>query len=401
MRHVIVCDAHNEPAALAELSRSGVVSSDRIIVLSSRRGNPVENGGVLNIPLKWALNDAGSRHWQYEHMVRKATTLAAGIRSSQLFGGINDLLINIDASDPDVIDLRYLGGFGRGLGRKCALRFPGRKVLTYPEAYARDEATARWRTYDPSALVSIVLPVYNGARYLGFSIESCLKQTHRNLELIIVDDCSTDETPAIISKYADLDWRLKHVRNERNLGLPESLNVGFGIALGQFLTWTSDDNLYAPTAIEYMVQQLCTFSKVGLVYCASHIIDEAGRMLELRYTMPPTAFIRENVVGGCFMYRREVMEAVGQYRPIYRYAEDFDFWIRACLRFPAKFSLEPLYFYRHHGASLTSSHRKKWKLLKARLLLEHFGSGRNQIKLPGADQAIPEAPRGPFGSSGS
>src|SRR5215469_13485194 len=59
----------------------------------------------------------------------------------------------------------------------------------------------------------------------------------------------------------------------------------------------------------------------------------------------------------CFLYRREVMDAVGPYRAEYRYAEDWDFFIRACLKFSAKAYFQPCYFYRHHGSSLTSAHR--------------------------------------------
>ena len=233
MRHLVLCDAGNEAAIIAELLRGEVLSTDRMIVLSSRRGMPTDSGSVLNVPLRWALNEAGSRYWRYKHMMRKAVTLATGIRGSRLFGGIEDLLINIDACDPDVIDLRTLGDFAGLLGRECASRFPGRRVLTLPESRIGDESPAQWRTYDRTALVSIVLPVHNGARFLALSIESCLQQTHRNIELIIVDDCSSDSTPEIIRKYADMDDRVKQLRNEPNRGLPESLNVGFGNAHGR------------------------------------------------------------------------------------------------------------------------------------------------------------------------
>ena len=244
--------------------------------------------------------------------------------------------------------------------------YPGRKVVISPSEYTYDESAASWRTYDPTALVSLVLPVYNGTKYLSLSIESCLAQTHRNLELIVVDDGSVDNTPDIINRFSEVDTRIKHVRNEINLGLPESLNRGFQLATGRFMTWTSDDNLYTPTAIEYMVQQLCTYTEVGLVYCGMHCIDENGdKMAPLGFgpTRPPAELARRNVVLACFMYRREVMDAIGNYRPDYRYVEDYDFFIRASIRFPAKFYFEPCYLYRFHGGSLTSAHHQKYKVL--------------------------------------
>lgn len=98
-----------------------------------------------------------------------------------------------------------------------------------------------------SPKVSIVLPTYNGARYLRQSIDSCLGQTYRNLELIVVDDASTDTTPEIIRSYQDP--RIRVIRHEKSKMLPESLNTGFRAVSGDYLTWTSDDNYYVPEAI--------------------------------------------------------------------------------------------------------------------------------------------------------
>src|SRR3989338_10314783 len=102
--------------------------------------------------------------------------------------------------------------------------------------------------------VSIVLPTYNGARYLRQSIDSCLSQTYKNIELIIVDDCSTDETPDIVHSYNDP--RIRYVRNKTNQRLPRSLNIGFALTTAEYLTWTSDDNEFLPQAIETMLKVL-------------------------------------------------------------------------------------------------------------------------------------------------
>src|SRR5436190_21740360 len=92
--------------------------------------------------------------------------------------------------------------------------------------------------------VSIVLPTYNRAKYLKLSIDSCLIQTFKDFELIIVDDCSKDETPQTIKSYTDP--RIRYHRNESNQRLPRSLNIGFSLAKGEYLTWTSDDNFFLP-----------------------------------------------------------------------------------------------------------------------------------------------------------
>jgi len=374
MRYVVVCDAADESAVIVEARKRLDRSSGRIVVLSPRRGEAFEANGVLSVPMQFALQDAGEPNWRRKHRVRKSIAIAAGLRSARFFDNIEDLLVNIEACDPDVVDLGELGGFGRWLRARCSRRLPGRRIITDTDhEYSHAENVAGWRSYDPTALVSIVLPVYNGEKYLGISIESCLSQTHQNLELIIVDDCSLDNTPAIVEKYAAADPRIKFVKNEENLGLPKTLNVGFKYSQGDFLTWTSDDNIYANTAIQYMVQQLCTFTEICLVYCGQHHIDDTGNRIGAHLPLPPTA--------------------LGPYRPAYRYVEDWDFFIRACLKFPAKFYFETCYSYRYHIGSLTNmlpgGLDEKWKLLGEKLYRDHFGSGHNEILVPTLDQLRP------------
>ena len=398
MRHLIVCDGTTEATIIGEATRNLGPSADRLIILSARRGSAWESGVILSIPLRWGLKNSASLHWSKQDRVKKAITLLAGLRSARWFGSLEDLLMQIDACDPDVIDLRKLGAFGEWLKPKCGLRFPGRTVIAPSDNYPLDESVASWRTYDRTALVSIVLPTYNSEKYLSLAIESCLKQTHKNFELIIVDDNSVDDTPVIIRKYAAQDPRIRYIaRREPTPGLPESLNAGFNMAQGSFLTWFQSDNLYTPTAIAYMVQQLCTFTKIGLVYCSTFHISESGNPTPPVYfspAFPPTALARWTAISGSFMYRREVMEIVGAYRPECRYFEDLDFFIRACTRVPAKFCLEPCHVYRRHNGSLTAAYSdqgRNWKLWSRQMHLEHFASGRTRIIMPTVEQLTPDS----------
>src|SRR3989338_4736656 len=111
---------------------------------------------------------------------------------------------------------------------------------------------------------SIVLPTHNGARYLRQSIDSCLSQTYKNIELIIVDDCSTDETPDIVRSCNDP--RIRYVRNKTNQRLPRSLNIGFALTTAEYLTWTSDDNQFLPEAIAVMLGFLMENESIDFVY---------------------------------------------------------------------------------------------------------------------------------------
>ncbi len=120
-------------------------------------------------------------------------------------------------------------------------------------------------------LVSIILPTYNGEKYIKKSIESCLNQTYPNIELIIVNDASKDNTAVIVKSFKDS--KIKYIKHKYNMGLPNSLNTGFTNAKGNYLTWTSDDNFYDKKAIEKMLNFLKK-KKCSFVYCDMYKFDE-------------------------------------------------------------------------------------------------------------------------------
>ncbi|MGA1840026.1 MAG: glycosyltransferase family 2 protein [bacterium] len=199
--------------------------------------------------------------------------------------------------------------------------------------------------------VSIILPTYNGADYIHESIGSCLNQTYKNLELIIVDDGSTDGTDKIVNDYKDN--RINVIKNKNNKGLPNALNIGFSQASGDFLTWTSDDNMYDKEAIEKMLHFLIE-KKCSFVYCNYYkFTDPESRSI---VNLPEKVCLETgNMIGPCFMYSRKVMESIGEYDPVTELAEDYDFWIRVAKVFSMEHISEPLYFFRVHGESLSKS----------------------------------------------
>jgi glycosyltransferase involved in cell wall biosynthesis len=228
-------------------------------------------------------------------------------------------------------------------------------------------------------LISIVLPVYNGARFLRESIDSVLAQTHRNWELLILDDCSTDETPEIAKEYAEKDPRIHYHRNEVNLKLPGNLNAGFRMARGSYLTWTSDDNRFRPMALEKMLAALKQHN-AHLAYASYQVIDEDGNDTFVMNVDPRGAehILGSNVVGACFLYTREVYEKVGEYDTTLFLVEDFDYWQRVFMKFPGIAIQEVLYDYRQHGGSLTSTKNQKryGEVLEKMLVTNRPGFGR-------------------------
>lgn len=208
-------------------------------------------------------------------------------------------------------------------------------------------------------LISIVLPVYNGEKYLRESIESVIAQTYQAWELLIMDDCSTDGSAEIAKEYEAKDSRIHYYRNERNLRLPRNLNRGFSLAKGDYLTWTSDDNRYKPQAIEKMHAALVS-ADAQFVFASCRIID--GDDKEVEYIMVSESskkkLVGMNPVGACFLYTRKAYETAGEYDPEVALVEDFDYWQRVYTRFGAVTLEEILYEYRWHDGALTSTMRK-------------------------------------------
>ena len=225
-------------------------------------------------------------------------------------------------------------------------------------------------------LVSIVLPTYNGSRYLRESIESCIAQTYARWELIIVDDKSTDSTPTIAEEYARRDTRIRVIRHKVNRKLPGALNTGFRATKGDLLTWTSDDNAYEPEALEVMIGHLTAHADVDFVNCDVKLIDEHGNFLKLRNLQPPAHPHDVACLGACFLYRRHVYEALGDYAEDMFLAEDFEYWLRARNRYRVDFLADKSpYRYREHGAAL-SSRKAEVQLQIARARAKHTSDQR-------------------------
>jgi glycosyltransferase involved in cell wall biosynthesis len=181
-----------------------------------------------------------------------------------------------------------------------------------------------------------------------------LNQTFDPWELIIVDDGSTDDSISTISEYLQKDNRIKLVRHQTNKKLPAALNTGFALANGIFHTWTSDDNMYRPEALEVMVRFLEAHPETHVVYTDFSIIDEDNRFIKRVEVPPSRELIRGNCIGPCFLCRHHIKNVVGTYSENLFLAEDYDFWLRVSIHFNMTPLHEDLYSYRWHKESLTS-----------------------------------------------
>lgn len=224
--------------------------------------------------------------------------------------------------------------------------------------------------------ISIVLPSYNRADYLTKAIESCLAQTCEDFELIIVDDCSGDNSFEVASSYAANDHRIKVFRNAINKKLPATLNIGFAEAKGEYLTWISDDNIFGEGALRKMSDVLDAIPDIGLVYADYTLIDEDGVVGKRLHQESPDYLPIRDCVGACFLYRADVAAKVGGYDEELFLTEDYDYWLRCGLVTKLFHIEESLYFYRTHKGSLTQVRKEDIKVAKI-LLKERYGSRYN------------------------
>lgn len=230
--------------------------------------------------------------------------------------------------------------------------------------------------YQPK-LVSIVVPCFDSADFIRQALDSILSQTYTDLEVIALNDGSSDETGAILDAYARSDRRVT-VLHQDNQQLPRTLSRGFRLARGEFLTWTSADNRLKPTCIAKMVDALERHPDWDMLYANYDMIGEGGEPLRGTtwldaYQVPlgsehiclpsDTAELNvwpNNYIGGAFLYRARVAWLLGDYSPARFLMEDYDYWMRVnellTLRH-ADFD-DYVYEYRVHNRSLTSKDRE-------------------------------------------
>lgn len=211
-------------------------------------------------------------------------------------------------------------------------------------------------------LVSVIMPNYNGAKFIRSAVESVIYQTFPYWELIIVDDCSTDESICIIEGFLKLDNRITLIKNDINSGVAFSRNRGIKSAKGKFISFLDSDDLWLPNKLE---KQLDFIFKNGakIVYSAYDVIDENNKILG--YVLPPdkldyNKLLKSNFIGnltGLFD-----SESLGKPDVVEMGHEDFIFWLELLKKNDFAFGIiDVLARYRKKDKSLSSN---KFKALK-------------------------------------
>lgn len=191
-----------------------------------------------------------------------------------------------------------------------------------------------------SPLVSIIIPVYNGANYMRQAIDSALAQTYENLEIIVVNDGSTDngETERIALSYGD---KITYYKKE-NGGCASALNYGISKMNGQWFSWLSHDDVYSPDKVRSAVEYAAKYEN-AIICCGSMTIDADGNELPSRKAVStPTLrtaeeqfrlFMSGQALNGCaLLIPKAALDAAGPFSTDYIYILDWMYWIELSLQ---------------------------------------------------------------------
>ncbi|MEK7195139.1 MAG: glycosyltransferase [Patescibacteria group bacterium] len=184
-------------------------------------------------------------------------------------------------------------------------------------------------------LVSIIIPAYNAANYVKEAIDSALSQIYHNIEIIVVDDGSTDDTKKILEPYVRGN-KIKYIY-QGNKGLSGARNTGIKDSLGEYVALLDTDDIFLPEKIEKQVEHLETDPACDVSYCdLYHFWDERpSELMKLNYRyysghdVLPNLLERSFIAPVTVVFRRKVFEKYGYFdEAIRQYAEDFEFWLR-------------------------------------------------------------------------
>jgi glycosyltransferase involved in cell wall biosynthesis len=224
-------------------------------------------------------------------------------------------------------------------------------------------------------LVSVVIPAYNAEAFLGETLDSVLAQTYPNLEVIVVDDGSTDATPQLLEKYSD---RIRVLR-QANAGQAAARNYGAREAHGELLAFLDSDDLWDPDKIARQVALLARFPTALAVYCDHRTIDARGQPIASNaaqgYPRPSGDILRALLLGPCIitpglvLLRRHAFDMTSGFdeTPLMRGHEDYALWLRLATQGSFVYSPDTLVSYRRHKQQATRQKHYEMHMARAKL----------------------------------
>jgi len=206
-------------------------------------------------------------------------------------------------------------------------------------------------------------------------MESLLNQTYKNLEIIVVDDCSTDSSQQILGHYSHIP-NLRIVLLKENRGYANASNLGVGLSRGEFIMIAECDDYNEPEHIETLLNNLVDADNIGVAYCRSNIVDEAGSVIGNDYcgrgrsfealctrnTIIPKEMMQRFLLGSCVipnmsaaLIRKRYYESVGGLSSSYKACSDWDLWCRIAVTCDVFYVASPLNNFRTHSNTVRST----------------------------------------------
>lgn len=213
-------------------------------------------------------------------------------------------------------------------------------------------------------LVSIITPCFNSEKYVSQAIQSVISQTHQNWELLLIDDCSTDETFAILSKFSSQDARIKAFKLDKNSGAGVARNYAIQQALGNYIAFLDADDLWKPEKLEKQLRFMQT-QNIPFTFSFYETIDEAGNLKNETLTTPSKITHKQlyycNWIGNLTgIYSVDFFGKI----PIssIKKRQDWMLWLQIVKQIKTAVPVpESLAYYRVREDSISAS---KWKLIK-------------------------------------
>lgn len=242
--------------------------------------------------------------------------------------------------------------------------------------------------------VSVCLLTYNHAHFIVAVLESIRAQTHRNFDLIVSDDCSTDGTWELIQSVAQKDARVKLIRTPRNLGMAGNANFAAGFAVGEYIALLHHDDILAPTLIEKWVEVARESDDIGFVfndYDVWGVASHASERKRFRRHMDGRRFLLGHLlrswgcpVRGTALIRRACFEAIGGMRERFSLLADIDLWMRLAARWDVGYVAESLMRVTHRPPPDYPEEYTEFSWQRLKILFDIHADNLKALALDGA-----------------
>ncbi len=211
-------------------------------------------------------------------------------------------------------------------------------------------------------LVSIPVFVYNGEKFLRKQLDSLLNQTYKNIEIIICDDCSKDNSLAIIKEYENLS-NVKYYTNEKNLGITKNVEKGFSLCTGDYIATCDHDDIWAENKVEVLLDNI---GDNTLIYSNSVMMDEEDNLLPTNPSIQKLSgrchksLILQNFVSGhTLMFKKEIMQHILPFPKNYIHPDWWIAYVAACAG-EIRHIDQTLVYYRQHATQITKAKKTKF-----------------------------------------